>query len=95
MKKRFFLLALAAVVSTSISTTASRITVVCCNNSIHSVCGVSPEAFRASGASDAEVAEYCQGLAQDACGGSGCYRAMVSITVDYMGVDIGVSAPLK
>lgn len=95
MKKRFFLLALAAVASTSISTTASRITVVCCDNSIHSVCGVSPEAFRASGASEEEVAEYRQGLAQDACGGDRCYRVMVSIAVDDMGVDIGVGAPLK
>lgn len=95
MKKRFFLLALAAVASTSISTTASRITVVCCDNSIHSVCGVSPEAFRASGASAEQVAEYRQGLAQDACGGDRCYRVMVSIAVDDMGVDIGVGAPLK
>ena len=95
MKKRFFLLALAAVASTSISTTASRITVVCCDNSIHSVCGVSPEAFRASGASEEEVAEYRQGLAQDACGGDQCYRAMVSFVVDYTSVEIGISAPLK
>lgn len=95
MKKRFFLLALAAVASTSISTTASRITVVCCDNSIHSVCGVSPEAFRASGASAEQVAEYRQGLAQDACGGDRCYRVMISIAVDDMGVDIGVGAPLK
>ena len=95
MKKRFFLLALAAVASTSTSTTASRITVVCCDNSIHSVCGVSPEAFRASGASAEQVAEYRQGLAQDACGGDRCYRVMISIAVDDMGVDIGVGAPLK
>ena len=95
MKKRFFLLALAAVASTSISTTASRLTVVCCDNSIHSVCGVSPEAFRASGASAEQVAEYRQGLAQDACGGDRCYRVMISIAVDDMGVDIGVGAPLK
>ena len=71
MKKRFFFLALVAVAS--ISTPASEITIRCCDNSVHRFYAVSPEAFRQRGASDKEVQEYIEGLAQDVCGQPGCY----------------------
>lgn len=45
----------------------------CCDNSVHRFYAVSPEAFQQSGATEKEVQEYIEGLAQDVCGQPGCY----------------------